>query len=467
MDQAALRIAQVIQNFHPAPGTAVAVVGKGNNGGDALVVLDHLQAAGWKIAIRMAHETADLTPLARKKFEKLDSPEVLTTLGKSDFSPGPLVLIDGLLGIGTRGDLREPLATLAEEINAFQSTGRAQVVAIDLPSGLSADSGTPGSPCVTADLTCVIGIPKLGLVSDDATNKVGRIAFIPLPGLTDDPVGDRLITPATLPVSRLVRSFDFHKGMAGRLGIVAGGEGTYGAAVLTCLGALHGGAGLITLYAHREDFAFLANLVPPEIMVKPVDGITELLEDRLDALVIGPGLGSEVDDDILTVLTDFDKPTVVDADGLNAIARNDAQNIFDSRHLITPHPGELSRLFPGATGTRSGIARHITASCPATLLYKGARTIIAAAGAPLAYNTTGTPGMSTGGSGDLLSGLCGAFLARGIPVDATASLAAWTAGRAAELALSHGGESIESVTPARSAQFIGRALNDLRYQSAV
>ena len=462
MEDAGRQIAATIIRRCSKPGQAIAFIGKGNNGGDALVVLRHLREAGWRIGLELSHLENELSELSAKNLKRLgpvDSSADLLTL--STFQ-SPLVLIDGLLGIGTKGELREPLAALARKMKSLQDTGAAEIVSIDVPSGLNVDMGTARGNSVRADLTCVIGIPKRGLVKDSATHFVGSLSFIPLRGLSCEAEGDRLITPSSLPVAKLQRSFDFHKGEAGRIGIVAGGRGTFGAALLSSLGALHGGGGLITLYALPHCFQMLAAKAPAEVMVKKVSSYLDVLKDRLDALVIGPGLKTKKEGEIVELIERSDLPAVIDAEALNSISRFERKDVLTSRHLITPHPGEMSRLFPEVEGDRATIARQVTGEVPCAILFKGARTIVAQRGHSLAYNTTGTPGMATGGSGDLLSGLCAAFLALDIsPYDA-ACLGAWLAGRAAELAMSHGGESVESVTPSRSAAFLGLAFRELR-----
>jgi NAD(P)H-hydrate epimerase len=382
--------------------------------------------------------------------------------------PRPLLLLDGLLGIGARGPLRDPLAALAAEINDLRSRGGARVAAVDIPSGVDGDTGEPYGGAVRADLTVTIAVPKTGLVSDAATGHVGRLEVIPLEELPS-PAGDRVVTPAELRGLLPPRPFDMHKGQAGRVGVVAGSRGLLGAAILAATGALRGGAGLVTLYVLEEVYPLLlAAGPPPELMVKPVPNYQEVLRDPLDVLAVGPGLGrfeGGARADFSELLARFAGPLVVDADALNFLAAEGEGGAhgIDERMVITPHPGEMLRLFPEAADlSRAETARRFVDRHPCTLLYKGARTLVTAPGEALHYNSTGTPGMASGGQGDVLTGLLGALLGGGLaPLDA-ARAAAWLAGRASERALAEGAEAEESLLAHETARCLGKAFFALR-----
>lgn len=463
MNEAGHKVAlEILRRFEGQnPGRAIAVVGKGNNGADAMVALRHLKEAGWRVALRSATAPGSFQDLPAKKFQELGDVEVLSGL-KNDGSPSPLVILDGLLGIGTTGELREPLAGLAREINVLAASSAAFVVAIDVPSGLNCDTGEGGCDTVLADLTCTLGSPKVGLVADQAVNHVGSLALLPVEGLSNwEAQQDHLLTPATLPVAKLKRPYDFHKGRAGRVGIIAGSRGLAGAAALTSLGALRGGSGLVTLFVHESDYHLILPLVPVEVMVRPVEHYREVLAEELDALAVGPGLG-DIGSDLLAVIDQFKRPLVIDADALNLLARHSEIGALKSHHLVTPHPGEMKRLLPDVheKATRAEIAREFVRRSAAALLFKGSRTIVTAPEAPLRYNTTGTPGMATGGEGDVLSGLLAALLARGFSTTEAACLGAWLGGRASEIALAS--ESVESLSATTTAHHLGAAFQDLR-----
>lgn len=463
MNMAGQKIAQeILGKFaETPPGRAVAVVGTGNNGADALVALRHFKEAGWEVSVRSAIQPSEMKGLLAKKWHELGSAQPLDSL-EEFYKPGPFVILDGLLGIGTKGDLREPLSKLAGEINGLSQKRMVFVAAVDVPSGLNCDTGQCGRQTVRANLTCTLGSPKIGLIADQATDYVGSLALLTLNGLSNWKAGeDHLITPATLPVEKLSRPYEFHKGQAGRIGMIAGSQGLAGAAALTSLGALRGGGGLITLFVRKEDYPLILPLIPVEIMVKPVDRYVEALHENLDALAVGPGLG-KAGQDILSVIKNFKGPTVIDADALNLIARQSHISTLRANHLVTPHAGEIARLLRGGNepNNRAAIARKFTSQSEATLLFKGARTIVTNRSSPIAYNTTGTPGMATGGQGDVLSGLLAALMARGFEPLEAAKTGSWLCGCASELALPR--QSEESLSAITTIDYIGSAFKKLR-----
>ena len=470
MDKAGRRLGRALVVHFPRSGTAVACLGRGNNGGDALVALQVLRAAGWRIRVRCPYDPHELGILPRRKLRELGEIAVeQETLGAADLDR-PLLLIDGLLGIGARGPLREPLAGLAAEINELRETSGARVAAVDIPSGVNGDTGEVYEGAVRADLTVTIAVPKSGLVADAATDHVGRLEVVELEELPAPEGGDRVTTAAGLRPLLPPRPFGTHKGQAGRIGIVAGSKGMLGAAVLAAQGALRGGGGLVTLYVLEDLYPLVLSLAPPaELMVKPIGRYHEVLDENLDALAIGPGLGRPEGarrSALLDIMSASHGPRVIDADALNLIAAEGTEGFLDQGMLITPHPGELVRLFPEAGELcRAEAARQFVARHPCTLLYKGARTIVTAPGEDLHYNSTGTPGMASGGQGDVLTGLLAALLGGGLaPLDA-ARAGAWLAGRASELALAGGWASEQSLLAGDTATHLGAATLDLQGRS--
>ena len=292
---------------------------------------------------------------------------------------------------------------------------------------------------------------------------------MPLEELPPPSGGDRVVTPGALRAALPPRSFDLHKGGAGRVGIVAGSRGMWGASLLCAAGALRGGAGLVTLYVREEDYPLVLAAGPPaELMVKPVGSLRDVLAESLDALAVGPGLGmvsGEGREVLRDLLREFAGPIVVDADALNFLAREGTGDLLRERMLVTPHPGEMERLFPEVAGAglgRAEIARRFVERHRCTLLYKGARTIVTAPGEVLSYNSTGTPGMASGGQGDVLSGLLAALLARGLAPLEAARAGAWLAGRSSELALAREVHAEESLLAGDTARFLGAAFRALR-----
>ena len=466
MDKAGRGLGEVLVRHYPEPGTAVAYLGRGNNGGDALVALEVLRKAGWRIAARCPFQPHELGVLPRRKLRQLQDVGLEGDAVADMDLAQPLLLIDGLLGIGARGPLRDPLSALAAEMNDLRAKAGAQIVSVDIPSGLNGDTGEPYEGAVQADLTATIAVPKTGLVADAAINHVGRIEVIPLEELSAPITGDRITTAESLRSLLPPRAFDTHKGQTGRIGIVAGSRGMLGAAVLATQGALRGGGGLVTMFVLEENYPLLLAAGPPaEAMVKPVSGYGEVLRDAQDVLAIGPGLGSlegSHRSEILELLAQREVPLVVDADALNIIAAEGPDEHLHGGMVLTPHPGEMLRLFPeAATMSRAQVAREFVKRYSCALLYKGARTIVTASGEDLSYNGTGSPGMATGGQGDVLCGLLAALMAGGLRALEAAQAAAWLAGRASELALS-GGESPESLLAGDTARHLGAAFSALR-----
>jgi ADP-dependent NAD(P)H-hydrate dehydratase / NAD(P)H-hydrate epimerase len=471
MDSAADGIAQCMTQFFPQPGTVVCYGGKGNNAGDALAVAVRLRAAGWRVMVRLAQDAAQMAELPQQHWQTLsDHARVCADAGEvlRAHPGGPLLLLDGLIGLGSSGALRGPLRELAREMNVLRCRHHAQVCAIDLPSGLHADSGVPCEDAVIADFTTTIALVKQGLVKDEALRHVGRLVVIPVPELERSAPGvdaAQLLTPKTLLPLLPRREMDWHKGTAGRLAIVAGSAQCPGAAILCAMGAVRGGAGLVTLYCQPELHATLAAKLPAEVMLRRVSALEEVLDQAADGIAIGPGLGDQVDAEIIEVIRRAPCPVVVDADALNTLARTglDPLNHPAGPRLLTPHPGEMSRLDQRSQLPRRERAESFAAAYPAlTLLLKGSRTVIASCGRPTRFNSTGHPGMACGGMGDVLTGLLAALVCQKVDVADAAALGSWLLGRAAELALQQRTVSAESLAASDVAGHLGAAFQALR-----
>ena len=460
MEIAAEGIAACIGQFFPTPGTAIVFCGKGHNAGDALLAADYLQKTGWQIEVRLAFPITELAPLTRRHLEAIE-------LGDSDTRPdrgnGSLIVMDGLLGIGSKGAPLGQVAECIRELNALRSRG-AFTVAIDLPSGLDATTGQVFEPCVRADLTVTLGFPKTGLLADGATNHVGRLAVVSLPGVFA-PEGDTasVASSPTLRSHLPIRNFDTHKGNYGRIGIVAGSPGYLGAARLCSAAAVEAGGGLVTLYALPETYDQLSLITIPEVMVRRIESYDQVLKERHDVLAIGPGLGRGHDGAIRDLVEKAPIPCVVDADALNAVSRDiTLLGRCAGPRILTPHPGEMERLHPRGERTRRLWAEEFVDRYPVTLLLKGARTIIAEHGHPVSFNGTGNPGMASGGMGDVLTGVCGALTGAGHSCRDASTLGAWLCGRAAEIAIFHGAESQESLRASSLMANLGKAFSSLR-----
>ena len=243
-----------------------------------------------------------------------------------------------------------PLVDLAAEMEWLRRHAGAYVAAVDVPSGVDADSGVSTPGAVTADVTFMIGNAKRGLLASHAVNAVGALALVPVEILAaNDPGEIELICPQEMDFGKSPRPYDFHKGLAGRVAVIAGSARYPGAAVLAATGALRGGAGLITLHVPRDAAAVIAAKCPPEIIIHGHASIHEIGHLDCDAMVVGCGMGELAAlpaAEFLEWLGNQDKPAVIDADALNLIATSGRQGIFQSRHVLTPHPGEFRRLAP-------------------------------------------------------------------------------------------------------------------------
>jgi len=452
MEEAGLGIAGLVAGLWPgAAGRLVVYLGKGNNAGDALVAARRLAGEGWRVEARLAGRRGELGELAAKHLAVGEAGGWLRVLdGPARAACGErLLLFDGLLGIGGRGDLRGGLRELSAEMAALRERGGALVVAMDLPSGLDADTGEAGAGAVRADLTAAVGAVKVGLVADGAEDHVGRIGLVEVVAI---PCARHGCGAGEVQVAaglrRLVgrRASSLHKGGAGRLVVLAGGEGMEGAGVLAAVGALRGGAGLVTLVVPEGVRGAVAGRCPAEVMVRGYgpgeEGRVAGLMEASDAAVVGPGLGrgGEVAALVRRLVGEVAVPMVIDADGLVALAVG-ACGRAGAERVVTPHPGEMAQLcgllgLEDGGGGRAAMAQRAGALLGgATVLLKGARTVVAGSGGELGYNSTGHPGMATGGSGDVLAGVIGALMATGLGGYGAACAGAWLCGRAAELAL--------------------------------
>ncbi|MDQ2824609.1 MAG: NAD(P)H-hydrate dehydratase, partial [Verrucomicrobiota bacterium] len=248
------------------------------------------------------------------------------------------------------------------------------------------------------------------------------------------------------------------------IGIVAGSEGFVGAALMTTEGALRAGAGLVELFVPKEIYPIVTAAAPSEAMVKPVRSYRDLLQENIDVWAVGPGLGTSRATEIFKLIENAEQPMVVDADGLNVLAgKIDILMRCTGRpRLLTPHPGEMNRLFDSGKMSRAGTARHFCEHFPVALLLKGSRTIVCERGKPTSYNSTGNPGMATGGMGDVLTGVCAGLVGQKLSIYDAARVGAWVCGRAAEMSIFRSNASEESLLPRDVLAHLGNAFNDLR-----
>src|SRR5204863_4146745 len=245
MDQAGAGVARAVQQFFPRAGECIVYAGKGHNGGDALVAAERLQRQGWKISeVRLPFPESDCSELTRKKLAALrDAPKASSA---AQGNPGRTIILDGLLGVGTKSFLREPIRATARELNRARVERNAFVFAVDLPTGFNSDTGEIDPDSVVADFTVTIGFAKHGLVADAAIDFAGRIVVLPLPDLEVGGARNEIMA-TTQSLAGLIprRKFGAYKNQFGRIGVVAGSKGFVGAALMTVRGALRTGGGLV------------------------------------------------------------------------------------------------------------------------------------------------------------------------------------------------------------------------------
>jgi ADP-dependent NAD(P)H-hydrate dehydratase / NAD(P)H-hydrate epimerase len=354
------------------------------------------------------------------------------------------LIIDGLTGIGGRGGLREPAASLASLV-ARARTGGALVVSVDLPSGVDADTGEVPGPALAADATVTFGTLKPGLLVDPGASHAGTVELI------DIGLGPYLPAPAVVSLQAAdvaailpEPSAESDKYRRGVLGLLAGSEQYTGAAVLCAGGAIRAGAGLVRLVSAAPAVAAV-RLRWPEVVLTtydpahPAEGLKTA--GRVQAYAVGPGLGTDATaHDLLANVLASDLPVLVDADGLTVLSEHLDLLPRHAPTLITPHAGELARLLRAdradIEARRLHYARAAAAQLGVTVLLKGSTTVIAPpeAAEPVLVNTTGSSWLATAGSGDVLSGMAGSLLAQGADIAHAAAAAAFLHGIAARLA---------------------------------
>lgn len=461
MAQAGWGIACSVRKFFPNPGTLHVYLGKGHNAGDALSAAQHLRRWGWQIELHRVYPEIEWATLTRQQLRELELIPQACSSGR-----GPTVIMEALLGIGASGPLREPIREAAIAIQAQRSSHAIPVIALDLPTGVDADSGAIDPAAVIADFTFFIGAPKIGLLRSSAVNHVGRLEYIPLENLAlaDHDSGLRLITPGSFPQSLPLRAHDFHKGDAGRVTVVAGSCGMEGAALLCATAALRAGTGLVTLWVGEKAHAAVVARVCPALMVRSYADWQEISLGNADALVMGPGLGVLSEgafDAMVDLLGKHHGSAVLDADALNAIARYQGHQYLQAQHVITPHPGEFARLAPlSAERSREDGCAHFTQFNPSVLLLKGARTLVQQRGKALYHNGTGNAGMASAGMGDVLAGVIAGLQAQGMNPLTSACAGAWICGRAAEISVCSGRQSALSLVATDLFETMGAALSE-------
>lgn len=434
MQRAAHAAWRALRRRWPEAGEVTVLAGRGNNAGDGYLLAALAARAGWQVRVLAVGEPQALAgdaALARDEAEAAGVPIIAW------HAEEPLrgVLVDALLGTGLSGPVRAPYEAAIYQIN----DSGLPVLAVDIPSGLSADTGQVLGAAVVATMTVTFIGLKLGLFTGQAPDHVGPLVFDDLKAgpevVAAHPVLARRLAPGGLP-SLLPRPRTAHKGRYGQVLVVGGERGTGGAALLSAESALRSGAGMVSLATRGEHLAAALARVP-ELMSVAVESTATLrpLVERADVLVVGPGLGQGPwGRALLSVASAAALPQVWDADALNLLAAGAVQLPPDC--VITPHPGEAARLLGVEVGQvqadRPAAALALARRYGTVVVLKGAGSLVASPDGRLALCDRGHPAMATAGLGDVLAGLVGALLAQHLSPFEAAALATWLHAAAGE-----------------------------------
>ena len=422
------------------------MAGKGNNGGDGFVIARYLAENSITVTVYLLTQKEKIRGDAASHLhwiEKMNIP-VKEVPDSTAFASYLLDLtqydlwVDAILGTGLQSDIT---GFYKEVIDFLNRTGR-PIFAVDIPSGLNSDTGQVCGICSKATMTVTFGLPKIGHIIYPGLKYVGNLSVVDIgiPHVVIDQVAPKhkLLLAEDIAFSMKCRPPEMHKGSAGHLLVVGGSPGKTGAAAMTCLAAMRTGGGLVTLGIAKSlnnimemqlTEAMTAPLPETEQKALGISAYEEILSllDGKKALAIGPGLGTapETKNLVRHLLKDMLLPTVVDADGLNALQGHlDLLKKMKVPPILTPHPGEMGRLLsmdpPEIQKRRISIARDFASEYQVFLVLKGARTIIADPEGGIIVNPTGNPGMASGGMGDVLTGMIAGLLVQGYsPLDAS------------------------------------------------
>jgi hydroxyethylthiazole kinase-like uncharacterized protein yjeF len=467
MESAGVGTARFIEReISPVKGMTVTVVcGKGNNGGDGFVIARELKRMGASVNVYLAGHREDVSGDARTNLDRLGAENIIelsdgksiaefvTTMTRSD------LVVDAVFGTGFSGVPRGLSGTVIGQMDAC---GR-PVLAVDVPSGLNATTGAVEGDCVHARWTCTMALSKRGLFVGSGRGHAGLVHVVdigvPRHAIDAADIRDNVLTAAEAVALVPKRPIAGHKGTFGKVVVIAGSVGYSGAAALTSRAALRAGAGLVYL-GTPVSLNDVMETKLTEVITRPlaetaarslssdaVEDIREMLEGA-SSLALGPGVSRNPETQALMrdVVAELTLPCVIDADGLNALTPElIGERAGDRPVVLTPHPGEMSRLSGRAVRDvlvdRDAVARDVAARARAAVVLKGASSVVADSDGSLYINPTGNNGMASGGTGDVLTGVIAAFLARGMMALEAAALGAYVHGLAADLAAETLGET--------------------------
>ena len=476
MRRAAQACADVVQQCWPAADVVRVFCGSGNNAGDGYLLAGLLAQRGLTVEAIVVGDIVKLGADASAAYQFCEqSDAIIQPLSEAAFADGASLFVDALLGIGLSGLVRADFAKVITRINAHSATKGLPVLSVDIPSGLSADNGQVLGVAIRATATVTFIGTKRGLLTGDGTDMVGELYFddlgVPVDLLKRVPATALLLSKESLAGLLPRRLRNSHKNRFGHILVVGGDQGMGGAVVMSAEAALRTGAGLVSVATHPSHAASLLSRIP-ELMVRGIateadqvdsaSGIEALavMVEQCSVVVLGPGLGKtewsrQMFNTVMEVTSRNGKATVIDADGLNLLSAE-----FEKRGnwVLTPHPGEASKLLAGlevesgdkaTLETLGKIERAATdrfAMCELLQCHLGGAVVLKGAGSLISDGGEmwlcphGNPGMSTAGMGDVLSGVVGAMLGQGLSVGDAAKLAVMMHAVAGDRAVSVTGE---------------------------
>ncbi|MCF8977529.1 NAD(P)H-hydrate dehydratase [Pseudomonas syringae] len=424
MQRAAHATWRAIRRRWPEASELTVLAGHGNNAGDGYLVASLAHKTGWQVRVLAVGDPAALQGDAALAYAAASGVNIQPWANQTMAG----IVVDALLGTGLQGDVRDPYRSAIEAINA----SGLPVAAVDIPSGLCADTGHCLGVAVRADLTVTFIGLKMGMLTGDAPDLIGQLIFDDLQAdkaiVAQAPVTAKRLDKTSLPFLA-PRPRTAHKGMYGRVLVIGGDHGFGGAALLSAESALRSGAGMVTL-ATRTEHVPAALTRMPEIMSAGIHSANQLMTliEAASVLVVGPGLGQDSwGRSLLSAAANADRPQVWDADALNQLATG--QVVLPKNSVITPHPGEAARLLGISTqevqNDRAAAAHALARKFNAVCVLKGSGSLIADVDGRLALCDRGHPSMATAGLGDVLAGLTGALMAQHISAFDAACLAVW------------------------------------------
>lgn len=461
MERAAKAALDVLMAYWPLQKNLVIFCGKGNNGGDGYVLAQLASTQGYSVKIRHLAEIDQLPYPAKEAAQKcIDQGLDLSPFDqKEQFLKS--IFVDAILGIGLQNEVKSQTAALIKYINEASQ----HVLSLDIPSGLSADTGAVCGSAVKAEVTVTFIGYKRGLFTGSGPELTGKLYLdnLSLPEAIFDTVRPDAWVLDTRDLRHLVpsRTKIAHKGLLGHVLVIGGNYGMTGAVLMAAEAAARTGSGLVTVATRPEHLGIIIS-ARPELMcwgIQKAKQIDHLLE-RATVVVIGPGLGQDHwAKTLLKRCLQAKLPMIMDADALNLLAKNPIQN---KNWILTPHPGEAARLLKCSVAdiqqNRFEAAQQLQKQYQSVIVLKGAGTIIQAEQNIPVINQLGNPGMASGGMGDLLSGTIAGLLAQGLSLAEAAMKGVLIHSRAADLAAFQGGE--RGLLATDLLPFIRRIVND-------